>query len=125
MVRPDADAIFGNLLYGAAAIESRFMRGGKTTYPTWEFRIVGMVDNARQLCSAARLCRAWLDYLARLTKPVRFNLTAAKWDRYTKEDTARQACRAWVTLLGLDWADYEEDHFVRNYLMRIRHGTFA
>lgn len=116
--------LFERMVNHTSAIEARFMRGSKAIYPTWECRIVGMVDNARQMCSAARLCNAWLDHLVHLPKAPRFNLTVAKWDSYTKEAEAREACRQWVTELGLDWMDYEEDHFQRNYAMRIKHGAF-
>lgn len=122
-------AIFDRAVFCASAIEPRFMASQKNSYLTFEFRIVGMVENARQLCAAVRLLSAWMhhirDRVISYAKPLRFSLTTAKCDSYTKEDSARAACKAWVEELGLDWSNYEEDFFQRNYVMRINHGQFV
>ncbi len=125
LLKVTRDALFQRALFGSSAIEPRFMASMKNSYLTFEFRIVGMVENARQLCAAVRLLRAWMRHIECLDRPLRFNLTTAKWDAMTKEDSARELCRSWVVdTLGLDWADYEADFFQRNYLLRIQHGTF-
>ncbi len=123
------ETVFHTALFRASAIEGRFMASQKASYLTFEFRIVGMVENARQLCAAVRLLKAWMDHIKARQQygrysPLRFSLTTAKWDSYTKEEGARAACQAWVKELGLDWEDYEEDFFQRNLLMRINHGAF-
>ncbi len=116
-------------LIGGNTIEPRFMTSSKNSYLTFEFRMVGMVENARQLRAAVRLIQAWINYhVSRVDcclPAVRFTLTPARWDLMTKEDSARALCRGWVEELGLQWEDYEEDFFQRNYLMRIMHGQFV
>lgn len=117
------DQIFDRMLHGTHAIEPRFMASGKNSYLTWEFRIVGMVENARQLRAAVLLIDAWVASIAQGPKRV-FDLTAAKWESYTKLRGAKVACRAWVEELGLKWADYERDFFDRNYRLRIQTQKF-
>lgn len=119
--------IFFRSLFGASAIEPRFMASDKNSYLTFEFRIVGMVENARQMCAAVRLLNAWMEHhkdrvLYSPSTPVKFNLTTARWDDMVTPEGARRHCRAWVESLRLDWADYEQDFFERNCLMRIKHG---
>jgi hypothetical protein len=120
------DDIFSRALFNASAIEPRFMASTKNSYLTFEFRFVGMVQNATQMCAAVRLIDAWVRHHVERTyakrKPIQFNLTLARWDEMATPEGARQHCREWVESLGLDWADYERDFFERNYLMRIAHG---
>ncbi len=117
------DDIFSRAVWNASAIEPRFMCSLKASFLTFEFRIVGMVDNARQLRSAALLIKAWVDHILNLQRNPRFTLTTEKWDTYATENGGREACRSWIKdILGLKWADYEEDFFERCYLMRLRHG---
>jgi len=124
-----ADEIFKRSLDRDYAIVPRFMASPKNSYLTFEFRIVGMVENARQMRSAVLLLKEWMDHhVARVERrepSIRFSLTLPQWETYTTEDGARAACKGWVESLGLAWADYEEDHFARNYLMRITHGAFV
>lgn len=110
--------IFGRMLNNTHAIESRFMRSAKSSYLTWEFRILGMVENARQLRAGVLLIEAWMDSLSAGPKR-EFSLTTEKWDSYTTLRGAKKACKTWVEELGLDWQDYERDFFDRNYRLRI------
>ncbi len=119
--------IFSRSLFGASAIEPRFMTSAKASYLTFEFRFVGMVENAHQMCAAVRLLDAWMGYHQGRIEigcpPLRFTLTPARWDEMVTPEGALSYCRAWVESLGLDWADYDADFFQRNLLMRINHGV--
>ncbi len=119
------DTVFERALFYASSIEPRYMASGKNSYLTFEFRIVGMVENARQLRAAVLLIKAWMDQIKEKKGCLSFNLTQEKWDDMTKEEPARDMCRDWVRSLGLNWADYETDFFARNYLMRVKHGKFV
>lgn len=123
---PSTDEIFSRALFSTSAIESRFMASAKNSYLTFEFRIVGMVENACQLCAAVRLVNAWVQHhvnrVHERARPLRFTLTTARWDRMVTPEGALTHCQAWIEELGLDWADYQIDFFERNLLMRLAHG---
>jgi len=115
--------IFDCMVSGTNAIESRFMQSAKNSYLTWEVRILGMVENVRQLRSGVLLIQAWMDSIGDGRKR-EFSLTAEKWDSYTTLRGAKKACKAWVEELGLDWKHYERDFFNRNYRLRIENQKF-
>ncbi len=121
------DDIFSRAVWNASSIEPRFMTSAKASYLTFEFRFVGMVENARQMCAAVRLLRAWMEQhrrrVARGHRRLRFNLTIERWDEMITPEGALKHCREWVESLGLPWDDYDADFFQRNLLMRIKHGA--
>ena len=119
------NSIFDRALYIDHAIEPRFMASSKHSYLALEFRMVGMVENARQLRAAALLIDTWIAKILSRTGRIRFTLTIPQWNAMTKEKTARKICAEWVDNLGLDWATYETAFFDRNYLLRIKHGEFV
>lgn len=120
------ETVFEDALFSNHAIESRFMSSGKNSYLTFEFRIVGMVENPRQLRAAVLLLKEWVNDLAYDSydnvRP--FTLTLRDWQAATKEQSARKLCKEWVEGFELQWADYERDFFDRNYLLRIQNRKF-
>lgn len=121
-----AERVYG-WSFHTSSINPRFMRHGKQTYGTFEFRAFNAVENGTELAAIVKFLDAWVHDLRRITilgMTLPFTLTVAQWNSWECREYSLTACKNLIDMLGLQWQDYEV-FYNRNYLKRLLAKSFA
>lgn len=107
-----------------AAINARFASGGKTRYPTFEFRFFSM-STAAEVRLMARFLIHWIDHVKEMKATPEVTIKPRDFhDRFRDLKGIEREIAAWFTELKLSWQHYVP-FFKRNYVNRIRYGKLV